>query len=345
MIDEVINGCMDPYLRENKVVVEDTSLASTLMNKGNFGSPQSGGGSHLSLVEAAYLVERARISVKRSRKGRTASLAEIIARGLDLDPSFLKNLMVFRDLRNRGLVVTGEDTGDWTVYPRGKRPSNGRADTWVNVYREHDPVSLLDIWRDSRSKENMRMGLVASIVDSDWDVTHYRIRCSLEENTERSDLPGVKGKTARTPIEDGGAMISGKGVDDTVVKSCIGTALEGALLLSSEEDRMLFDGDADELKFRTYTDLRSRGYLPRTGFKYGAHFRVYTKISLEDHSKFLVHCVDRDRTFTWEELSRTMRLSHSVRKRFLFSIPSEGIGEPHHHGNGPLYLEIAWTRL
>ncbi|MFO8052236.1 MAG: tRNA-intron lyase [Thermoplasmatota archaeon] len=334
---------MEPYLQGNMVVVEDPELASTLMNKGNFGTPQRGGGSHLTLVEAAYLLECGRITVKRSGKGRKASLAELISRGADADPSFLENLLVFRDLRNRGLVVMGGDSGDWTVFPRGKRPRNGRADTWVNVYREHDRVSILDLWKDSRSKEGMRMKLVASIVDSDWDVTHYTIACQLEDGEGHPETV-PSSNVARTPIKGGGAMISGDGLEHLKREHCIGTPLEGALLLSPEEDRMLFGGEAEDLRFDTYSDLRSRGWLARSGFKYGAHFRVYTSISLEEHSRFLVHCVDSETSFTWEELSRMMRLSHSVRKRFLLSIPSDDIGEPHHHGSGPLYLEISWTR-
>lgn len=335
---------MDPYVDGGSIIVEDPTIASTLMNKGNYGSPLSGGGSELSLIEAAYLVENQRIEVKRRRGGRKASLPEILSLGLDSNPSFLENLMVFRDLRNRGLVVIGKGEGKWNVFPRGKRPSNGKADTWVNVYREHDRVSLLDLWKDSRSRESMRVKLVGSIVDSDWDVTHYVIRSSFEEMN--TGAPGIETfNTARTGIDGGGSVISGKDVDRIGERYCMGTDMEGAKLLSPEEDRALFGGPSDEMKFNTYMDLRSKGLLPRTGFKYGAHFRVYSENSLEDHSRYLVHCVEQESSFTWEELSRMCRLSHSVRKRFLFSIPSEGMREPHHNGNGPLYLEIAWTRL
>jgi len=79
-----------------------------------------------------------------------------------------------------------------------------------------------------------------------------------------------------------------------------------------------------------------RGFVVRTGFKYGTHFRVYTSGSIEEHSDILVHLVERDAKISWEALSRAIRLSHSVRKRMLFA----SIGKRKRVD----YLEIRWTR-
>ena len=110
---------------------QPNSFASFGVNKGCFGSPLSGGGSELSLVEAAYLLENDRLKVKRSRKGRDADLPFLLKRGISKDPRFMENYLVFRDIRNRGLIVQGTERNCFVTYPRGKRPSNGKADAWI----------------------------------------------------------------------------------------------------------------------------------------------------------------------------------------------------------------------
>ncbi|MFW3146469.1 MAG: tRNA-intron lyase [Thermoplasmatota archaeon] len=346
MPNESLLPSMEPCISGDRVVIEDRATASTLINKGSYGEPQKGGGLQLSLVEAAYLMEEGRITVRRSKKGRSASLSELIIRGIDRDPGFLGNLMVYRDLRNRAMVVKGQGYGTWTVFPRGKRPATGKADTWVRVYREHDMVTARELWLEARSRQNMRLKSLASVVDSDWDVTHYLVSPALEE-AERSEMAPVRREelsVARMPVEGGGAFISGENAIGIGEKYSLGTKLSGSLLLSPEEDRMLFAGEADKDRAFVFEDLRARGCLVKTGFKYGSHFRVYPGMSIDEHSLFLVHCITGDEPMTWEELSRPIRLSHSVRKRFLFAMPAKGIGAPHHEGDGPLYLELKWTR-
>jgi tRNA-intron endonuclease len=74
--------------------------------------------------------------------------------------------------------------------------------------------------------------------------------------------------------------------------------------------------------------------LVKTGFKYGAHFRVYDKTPDADHAKYLVHSVPRDKVMMWPEISRTVRLSGGVKKEILFC----RTGEPME------YLEFKWFR-
>jgi tRNA-intron endonuclease len=76
------------------------------------------------------------------------------------------------------------------------------------------------------------------------------------------------------------------------------------------------------LKYLTYSDLRSRGYLVKTGLKFGAHFRVYARGEApgETHSAYLVHAIPESHKFTSTELARAVRLAHSVRKNILFAV-------------------------
>lgn len=79
-----------------------------------------------------------------------------------------------------------------------------------------------------------------------------------------------------------------------------------------------------QLRYKVYADLRERGYIVRTGFKFGAHFRVYERgDSLSEHSKYLVHAVPESDVYSFHEVSRTVRLAHGVKKDILFAVVDE----------------------
>ncbi len=76
-----------------------------------------------------------------------------------------------------------------------------------------------------------------------------------------------------------------------------------------------------QLKYKVYADLRERGHIVKTGFKFGAHFRVYGRgESLSGHSKYLVHAVPESDVYSFHEVSRIVRLAHGVKKQILFAV-------------------------
>ncbi len=76
-----------------------------------------------------------------------------------------------------------------------------------------------------------------------------------------------------------------------------------------------------ELRYAVYKDLRERGYVVKTGFKYGTHFRVYERGKFpDDHSKYLVHVVTETQRLTFNELARAVRLAQGVKKGMIFAV-------------------------
>src|SRR3989338_1609677 len=81
-------------------------------------------------------------------------------------------------------------------------------------------------------------------------------------------------------------------------------------------------------RFRVYEDLRERGLVVRTGFKFGCDFRVYERgvqlkkgpKSAQAHTKWIVFAVPEDYTCSFQELSRAVRLAHNIRARMLWAI-------------------------
>lgn len=81
-------------------------------------------------------------------------------------------------------------------------------------------------------------------------------------------------------------------------------------------------------KFVVYRDLRERGYLVKTGFKFGAHFRVYERgVKLKrgpkeahEHTKFVVHAISEEDRFSYPELSRATRLAQNIRAKMVWAV-------------------------
>ncbi|MEM5799664.1 MAG: tRNA-intron lyase [Candidatus Aenigmatarchaeota archaeon] len=81
-------------------------------------------------------------------------------------------------------------------------------------------------------------------------------------------------------------------------------------------------------KYVVYKDLRERGYLVKTGFKFGAHFRVYERgVKLKrgpkeahEHTKFVVHAISEEDRFSYPELSRAVRLAQNIRAKMVWAV-------------------------
>jgi tRNA-intron lyase len=82
--------------------------------------------------------------------------------------------------------------------------------------------------------------------------------------------------------------------------------------------------------YDVYSDWRSRGYVIKTGFKFGTHFRVYfpqaqpmKKDESWVHSMHVIHVFPRDAKLLISEWARVIRVAHSVRKTFILAIPGK----------------------
>ncbi|RLJ00145.1 MAG: tRNA-intron lyase [Candidatus Aenigmatarchaeota archaeon] len=81
-------------------------------------------------------------------------------------------------------------------------------------------------------------------------------------------------------------------------------------------------------KFTVYEELRGRGLLVRTGFKFGTHFRVYARgvklkrgpKSVREHTKWIVHAIPENYACSFPELSRAVRLAHNIRAKMLWAV-------------------------
>ncbi|HHN82056.1 MAG TPA: tRNA-intron lyase [Methanomicrobia archaeon] len=92
--------------------------------------------------------------------------------------------------------------------------------------------------------------------------------------------------------------------------------------LSREDLWRRLAGPDFSTRYTVYKDLRDKGYIVKTGFKYGCHFRVY-RTSVEEHADYLVHAYKAPENISAEALVRYVRLAHSVKKQMIIALVDE----------------------
>jgi tRNA-intron endonuclease len=88
-------------------------------------------------------------------------------------------------------------------------------------------------------------------------------------------------------------------------------------------------------EYKVYKDLRTKGYVPKTGLKYGCEFRLYEKG--KEHAPWLVKIINEKEKIKAQELSAFNRVAHSTKKKVLLVfVDSE---------DSLLYIEQSWKKL
>ncbi len=91
---------------------------------------------------------------------------------------------------------------------------------------------------------------------------------------------------------------------------------EQLLAIAGKKDKRFYS------KYLAYADLRTRGYVVKTGFKFGADFRVYPrgKKPGEEHTQWVVHVFTQDDRFSMIEFSRMVRLAGNLKTKMLAAV-------------------------
>ncbi len=343
-------------LKGDTVVIKDQKEGSQLYNRGNYGYPLSGGGIELDLIEATYLVECSRLEVKDS-KGMMSFESLFRYSSSECDEFDIKYI-VYRDMRQRGFVVKNE-TGDFdmSVFPRGMTLSNSRPQYYLKAVSERTAFDIETFKGDLDETHNKGKQLLYGVVDEEGDLTYYIMSRKEPKGEVTGSFDGIAvGKMVRDRVfvfdADECQMLRnsafyGKMISNVLqlslieachlmkenhlkVESADGTPINlGSLVRSGKKLQDEFD-----LRLSTYEDLRSRGLVVKTGFKYGTHFRVYEKSPDECHARYLVHSVSGENVTMWPEISRAVRLSGGVKKEILFCRVTDRTE----------YMEFKWFR-
>ncbi len=354
--NHALNGKLDCH-----IVKLEPDSKETLYNTSFYGNPKDDF-LELTLIEAAYLTYKGRIKVTRDKKG--LDFKDLISYASMEKENFEVKYIVYKDMRERGYFIKPGVT-DFRVYPRGGRPGKTPSKYFVYTLSERNPMPLKDLVRQLETTANMRKELVIAVVDEESDITFYGVKLRTMKGDMNENIPG-KGIEAtlledRVMVWDADAsallhkqFFYGKPLDEIRLQLSLVEAAylqeknvldlsdsSGDYLLASMEFAdSAIDVESDfQEKLAVYRDLRDSGMVAKTGYKFGTHYRVYNKIDGLDtmmHSQFLVHAVNIEHVFNLPQLSRAIRLAHSVRKQMVFAWQ---------RGEEIMYLEIGRIKM
>lgn len=275
-------------------MVEDAASVQA-MHKGFFGLPYLGKGDRVLLEpeEAMYFMDVRNASCEK--EGEKISFNQLVA--ALKKPKLLARYYCFKDWRDRGLVArpATEATTDYGRSPVVKYPSKKFVAPKVGakgIFFEDDLLSVMDDEEIGRSLyEDCWLGQYGT----------YKAR--------------KHGRYLKLDVYETLFLMKHSGYETDASKAVIVRAAKAR----RSDFKSLYD---------VYEDFRLRGFVVKTGFKFGTHFRLYfpgaspTKEDAEwMHSRHVIHIFPRHAKMIISEWARAIRVAHGVKKTFILAIP------------------------
>jgi len=331
-------------LVNNKIIVKKLKDVGRLYSKSNLGKTTVGNRLSLNLLEGVFLLGEEKIRILQNRE--EIDFQTLVKKAAEHIPHFEIKYMIFRDLRKRGLFVklSEEDKDDdLYVYKRENEEEKEEKLCLISAFSERDVIDINKIKYLIESAAKQDGELWFSIVDEEGDLTYYEV--------SKLDIRGkVRGhkfsKTTGILLENRVVIFDKKLRGKLLEKEFFGKPFGNGLQLSMVEALYLMEKNVIDIKnvvtdkknsvkkfkkfieksqpdidlrIAVFNDLKKRGLIVKTGFKFGAHFRAYTKKPDETHAEYLIHAVDKNFKRVWAEISRAVRLAHSVNKEIMFA--------------------------
>lgn len=332
---------MPGRLEGQVVIVEDEKEGNKLYNKGYFGKPLSGGGVELNLLEAVYLIEAQRLEVVDS-KNETVSKETLMEKAVELNERSDVVYPVYRDMRLRGYVLKKASyPADFRIFPRGGGPSKTPTKYWLKASLETDTFSIKEIEEMYKIIKKLKKQMIVGLLDLEGDVTYYKISTLVVNGGMKKyngrELEGTL-YGYKCIIDDPESIL----YDDLFFGNKIDGRIEISLLESlylvesgylkvkresgnsyiKREELIRYASNKDDnfmLKYKIYKHLRDNKMVPKTGFKYGTAFRCYKGDPDHHHAEFIIEPVPKKFTTSWYNISKSVRVAHSVKKTFIYA--------------------------
>ena len=328
----------------DKVVVDNERLANTLNARG-YGRLFDEEKLELSPVEAMYLMEKKKLKIF---DGKDLEEEEVFDKFSHVDERFGHKFIVYRDLRKRGYRVKcfhdlKNEGVDYRLKP--KRPQ--QRDIFVVCAGEREEFTIDRMVGYIERIDPLIEELWVGVVDEEGEVTYYKI----EEIEPKGKFEDVGGLHCRGILLRDLVMVKVKGDEKKLFEQGFyGSLSNGEISISLIEalylvGRGILDvyrhnrklGSPElieiskayqpdiEIRYQVYKDLRERNVCVKTGYKFGTHFRAYERDPRRYHAEYLIDVVKPDFKSTWPNMSRGIRLAHSVRKVYVLAVVSEKI--------------------
>jgi tRNA-intron endonuclease len=160
-------------------------LATEIFENGYFGRWSSEETLCLEPEEIMLLLDRGRIILETEETRETLSPDKLVVHFTNLNPSFWSRYLVYKDLRNRGYVVSigTRITAPFRIYSRGGKPGESVSKTVIYPLPEGEDVDLDLLDQIVKQAKIDRKKLLLSVIDRLGDVTYYQAsQLELEYN-------------------------------------------------------------------------------------------------------------------------------------------------------------------
>ncbi len=327
-------------LKDTHVSITKSVDIGKLYGKSRFGITQKGNILKLNFIEALFLMEEQKLRV--FQKNHEILFDELLCYAACYDDSFETNYLIFQDLRRRGIQADIENNNPlFTFYfNQISQKKRNEIKTSIAAFSERNSASFYHLKNLLDNTEGLYW---IAIADEEGDITYY----SVEPFSPTGNI--VQKKYTKTtglllanriilfnpiiskhlhqneffgkPFAQGLQLSLVEGAYLTSLKLLTATNIDGKSLKGGQLLQAMTKQQPDII-FRSavYNDLKSRGLIVKTGFKFGTHFRAYTKSPDKTHAEYLIHVVKKSDTLFWSELSRAIRLCHAVNKKILFAL-------------------------
>ena len=325
-----------------------------------YGRPDDGG-VVLAPVEAAHLLYRGDLdAVVDGRTDEQLDFRAFLASTAVSEVAFF----VYKDLRDRGFYLSptrdewvADTTGDFVVYPRGEGPWDDAVAYRVRAVSERADVTAgtLRTLAGEDGPDGASEAGVLAVVDEESELTYLEVTTPSVSGSTDHDLPPVSGDLLadrvlvwEPPTDLHDRAFYGQRLDDNGGAVQL-SLVEAAYLARRDSLELVDDGDSDaatdegaviergrevegerfDRRLQVYSELRSSGVVPKTGFKFGADFRTYADVESVDnlgHSELLVRVLPPTYAFAPRDLALDVRLAHGVRKRMVFALTDANDG-------------------
>ncbi len=279
---------------KNKFVVKDQSSVD-ILKRGYFGQMVKSQ-LILSPQEALYLIDMR--NAECTSAGAKISFNDIATKFWK-EPKFTARYFTYKDWRDRGLIIKGSSYSIGAAskvqvkeYPKSELRMHGYS--LHGTFFSSDLITIID--ESEKAKE---------IYENFWIGQYGSYKAADRGRLNKLDI-------YETMLLASKEMLT----TDNISKKDI------AKLATARRK------DFGQL-YSVYCDWREKGYVIKTGFKFGTHFRVYfpgaKPTAKEDdswiHSKHVIHVFPKESKLLISEWARVIRVAHSVRKTFILAVP------------------------
>jgi tRNA-intron endonuclease len=330
-------------LYNNKIIIEKPKEVGRLFNKSHFGNTINGNKLQIDLLEGVFLKGEDKIRLFRDR--RELKFEEVVRIASQCISDFEIKYLTFKDLRNRGYIIKISNRNDPISFYQFKQKRDlidNEKLFVVSIFSERGAFNLEDIRKLIKNARREKKVLWFALVDEEGDITYYEVSTlDLTGNNIEYEYKKVKGIL----LENRLILFDKKLSKSLFEKEFYGKPFSDGLQLSFVETLYLLDKGLIEvfeknglrvlenelwkkikqiqpdinLRYIVFKDLKERGLLVKTGFKFGAHFRAYSKKPDETHADYLINVVEKGFKSNWSEISRAVRLAHSVNKEIIYA--------------------------